>query len=431
VLQDTSVDRVSDLVAAVAAAPDDDAPRLVYADWLIERGDPLGELVALQCALARAEAADEGMEGEARAIERERALRRMNEDRWFGPLRAIAEAGWVMRRGFVEHMTAWRARDFVDHAAEIVGRAPLLRSLAIGGEVVLASVPELRGLTELVLEEAGPLEVASFHPFVVGQLPGLKRLELANVTRDRESAQAVVELPAETVELEHLGYCPRRVVGQTPTKQDAIPWVLRAIAGRHPRLRSLALGRCYGLALDGLDEMTQLESLALEDCAIGAQVAALPRGLVSLTIEHDQLAVEDVARLLARLPRLRRLRLRYDGLRDEHADAIATAAPESLRRLDVGSNLLEDEGARTLLGLTQLVRLDLAGNPNVKAALVNEAKGKARVRYRPELPGVPEDILTDLARGNKIGAIKRYREITSLGLANALHAIERISDERS
>lgn len=28
------------LHAAVLAAPDDDAPRLVYADWLGEQGDP-------------------------------------------------------------------------------------------------------------------------------------------------------------------------------------------------------------------------------------------------------------------------------------------------------------------------------------------------------------------------------------------------------
>ena len=29
------------LLIAVIAAPDDDAPRLVYADWLQERGDPV------------------------------------------------------------------------------------------------------------------------------------------------------------------------------------------------------------------------------------------------------------------------------------------------------------------------------------------------------------------------------------------------------
>lgn len=36
------------LLAAIAAAPDDDAPRLVYADWLEERGDPRAEYVRLE-----------------------------------------------------------------------------------------------------------------------------------------------------------------------------------------------------------------------------------------------------------------------------------------------------------------------------------------------------------------------------------------------
>jgi carbon storage regulator len=34
---------------AIAAGPDDEATRLVYADWLEERGDPLGEFLRLQC----------------------------------------------------------------------------------------------------------------------------------------------------------------------------------------------------------------------------------------------------------------------------------------------------------------------------------------------------------------------------------------------
>jgi uncharacterized protein (TIGR02996 family) len=35
------------------AAPKDDAPRLVYADWLAQKDDPRGELIALQCQLER------------------------------------------------------------------------------------------------------------------------------------------------------------------------------------------------------------------------------------------------------------------------------------------------------------------------------------------------------------------------------------------
>jgi uncharacterized protein (TIGR02996 family) len=41
-----------DLLAAVVAEPTADAPRLVYADWLMERGDPRGELIRLQCEAA-------------------------------------------------------------------------------------------------------------------------------------------------------------------------------------------------------------------------------------------------------------------------------------------------------------------------------------------------------------------------------------------
>ena len=33
---------------AIAQAPDDPAPYLVYADWLTAQGDPLGELITAQ-----------------------------------------------------------------------------------------------------------------------------------------------------------------------------------------------------------------------------------------------------------------------------------------------------------------------------------------------------------------------------------------------
>ena len=37
----------------ICANPDDDAPRLVYADWLDERGDSLGEFIRVQVELAK------------------------------------------------------------------------------------------------------------------------------------------------------------------------------------------------------------------------------------------------------------------------------------------------------------------------------------------------------------------------------------------
>src|SRR5262245_64817382 len=38
---------------AIRREPDSQGPRLVYADWLDERGDPRAELIRIQCALQR------------------------------------------------------------------------------------------------------------------------------------------------------------------------------------------------------------------------------------------------------------------------------------------------------------------------------------------------------------------------------------------
>jgi uncharacterized protein (TIGR02996 family) len=40
-------------IRAILASPQDDAPRLIYADWLEERGDPRGEYIRLLYALER------------------------------------------------------------------------------------------------------------------------------------------------------------------------------------------------------------------------------------------------------------------------------------------------------------------------------------------------------------------------------------------
>lgn len=74
------------LMAQIVEAPEDDAPRLVYADWLLERDDPRGELLRLQCALA---SADETGEADANAEQLRRReielLERFGAE-WIAPL---------------------------------------------------------------------------------------------------------------------------------------------------------------------------------------------------------------------------------------------------------------------------------------------------------------------------------------------------------
>ncbi len=88
--------RTADLEAlehSIYANPDDDEPRAVLADLLQARGDPRGELIALQLAVAAGRGTDEG---DARIEE----LVRDHGRSWLGPLHEIAYRA-ELRRGFL------------------------------------------------------------------------------------------------------------------------------------------------------------------------------------------------------------------------------------------------------------------------------------------------------------------------------------------
>lgn len=97
---------------AILENPDDDAPRLIYADWLEERGDPRGELIRIQCQLAALSDNDERRS----VLERhERELLEHHQDRWLGGLRPSLR-GWTFRRGFLDAISL-PAAAYVQHAS--------------------------------------------------------------------------------------------------------------------------------------------------------------------------------------------------------------------------------------------------------------------------------------------------------------------------
>ncbi|HEY7426081.1 MAG TPA: TIGR02996 domain-containing protein [Gemmataceae bacterium] len=86
---------------AILANPEDDTPRLVYADWLDERGDPRGEFIRVQCQMAILSADDERRPP---LEQQERRLLERHQDEWLGPLRHLL-GSWLFRRGFLEAIT--------------------------------------------------------------------------------------------------------------------------------------------------------------------------------------------------------------------------------------------------------------------------------------------------------------------------------------
>jgi uncharacterized protein (TIGR02996 family) len=68
-------------IEAIRDAPDDDTPRLIYADWLEEHGDPHGEFIRVQCALAKLPLGDSRRYALAK---RERQLWERHNMEWLG-----------------------------------------------------------------------------------------------------------------------------------------------------------------------------------------------------------------------------------------------------------------------------------------------------------------------------------------------------------
>ncbi len=89
----------AELLEAIYEAPEDNAPRAVYADWLLERKDPRGEFIMLQL-----KAAGEPLSPvDARRME---TLASRHSARWLGPLSAVVPSkARVFHRGFLSAAT--------------------------------------------------------------------------------------------------------------------------------------------------------------------------------------------------------------------------------------------------------------------------------------------------------------------------------------
>lgn len=163
---------------AILEEPDEDPPRLVYADWLEERGNPRAAFIRLQCALACYDEDDRPPELEAR----EREMLEKHEVEWTGLLRGLVTF-CLFHRGFIDEI-ATTAEGFLTHAETLFRLAPIrevhlsdvgsyaarlagcpylarLRYLDLSGTelsdsgaVLLANSPYLAGLTGLNLTAA-------------------------------------------------------------------------------------------------------------------------------------------------------------------------------------------------------------------------------------------------------------------------------------
>jgi uncharacterized protein (TIGR02996 family) len=139
------------LLAAIHAEPDDDTPRLVYADWLQENGQPeRADFIRLQIEAVRAEPF--GPQGR-RAAERARDLLEAHRHAWTRHLHDGFVEWPRFERGFVTQLSI-EPSEFVPRAAALLQAEPiqalkLFRFASTGDRVSFQPLWELPSLRQL------------------------------------------------------------------------------------------------------------------------------------------------------------------------------------------------------------------------------------------------------------------------------------------
>lgn len=317
--------RNAELEAAILDAPDSADAYLVYGDWLLENGEPLGELVSVQATLAKLQQRA-GKASEKRALGKRETLLLADAESRLGPLRAH-EHTWSF--GFLESLVMTRPTE-----AEYAD--------------VLAA-PVARFLRELDIEDLP--RAARVHPTIallarLGVSPALRRL-------------ALLADPARRVDL---GRIPQELWERLASTEALTIRGARLDPGEIvlPRLLTLSLA-------------TPVTDPLL-DALHGAQAPRLAS--VQLDAEHDE-ADARVAVTAARLePLVRRWAeagtLRHLGVTEHRAGddlvaaLLATGLAKQLATLDLSRATVSDIGGRNILAnaaaFEHLASFDLSQN---------------------------------------------------------------------
>jgi uncharacterized protein (TIGR02996 family) len=408
---------------AIAENPDDDAPRLIYADWLEEHG---GAAEAARAAFIRAQCrlAQMPLQDPARPALQDECgdLLAEHENEWTASVRGVAER-WEFRRGFIEQIEI-RDGMFLKHAEALMSRLPLRaaafrvqekssRSLAacpqlsrletievrhqrLGDSALrpLLTSPHLNHLTALNLS-GNAIEAPTVAGLLEGTIaPRLQRLDLSRNDRlgDRAVGTLVNSPRLSNLQALYLGRTNitaaglqevfaarslrRLLVLHLPCscyhfgRPFAARYLMRMDAffgGRYPGERNEGVPAAVLDNLAGSPLLPRLVSLDLSGWvhqqAWPGLLSVLQRTRLSALYLQQCGLTQRETDLLAELPQLSSLTtldLSMNGLKAKDFLPLAQSPHlANLTTLDLGFNILHEEGAQMIASAPSLRRLTL------------------------------------------------------------------------
>jgi uncharacterized protein (TIGR02996 family) len=379
------------LIAGIRSAPDDDAPRLVCADWFEEQGDEANvaraEFIRVQIERARLPVEDvRHSELQAREL---RLLKRY-APLWCGSHFVFRKVRF--RRGFVEGVHL-HLQHFLHHRRQMLALEPV-RDVRLTGWYRatadlfrrVAACPELQEIETLRIHHQGPHKGPPRDLVTLLESPHWRRLRVLHGTQvvfDADARRRFERLPVL-----------RQVTELVLPTLDRYPhepgeWLSDgggAFAEQWGELRSLTLPDY--LSIDLLRRLTampwwnRLTTIVMtlpfhnESAALSLLGDRLPEGLRELHLAVS-VSPTDLSRLepfleqLARVP-LRSLRLHWTPLGAEVlANLLAGTNRWQLRELILSGCDISEEHVRVLAdapGAAHLLFLDLLGNMGLTAA---------------------------------------------------------------
>jgi uncharacterized protein (TIGR02996 family) len=298
-----------DLHRAVRAAPEDDAPRLIYADWLDEHGQSeRAEFVRLQCAMDRIPPKTGRwlpLHDQAARLEREwRAT-------WAGPVLERAQTA-EFRRGFIDRVRL-TVDQFVDSVYDLLDLEPVTvweftynKFFARGPDFSdLADKPAFDQVRGLACGHFAPEELVT----ALAESRYLGGLRTLSVTYRYPSAKALAALFAAAPNLCDLAVHDAPLTNVRDLWRRGAPPRLRRLELVHCRMTdqaaeqlatSPAMERLEVLRMD-LNDLSRraAEAIAGSDCLCGLRELSLAGASLG---DHGVVA-------LARSPTLRNLRV--------------------------------------------------------------------------------------------------------------------------
>jgi uncharacterized protein (TIGR02996 family) len=289
-----------ELIAAIIADPDDQTAWMVYADWLLERGHPRGELIQLGPIAAAGDNAAKWRVGQLEA----------DEDSLLSPALLARAQQWrfVFERGFI------RLAEYQRHAkpgadTETIRalcsdpHVGLLHTLVLDIYEVRADDDPITGMNALVYPQTPIGDISG----ELSRLRRLRRLDVHGIACTGLSHPTLSELRTDSITCTDARIeLPALEVLEWRAMSEGVGFGTM-LRGQLPKLRSISIARGYGSMISelaGYPVAQRLESLNLQTNELAAlptlaeHAGAFPK-LETLSVHglHEDLEHAEVDRL--------------------------------------------------------------------------------------------------------------------------------------